>query len=326
MKDPAEAARWLASCGDYLAAAQRCLNDESFINRASLAQLLQLHAWLLRVGTVDAARQAVALWDGQVALGRLQADIIEAQAAAQLALGRGLLRQAAGAATPALTFGKDAAGKPGQKQQKQQKGKASHAKAAGAHPRRAQLPTASVRALQLMLEEQPDRTDLQEMVAEAARTLADAQQGFLTAKQPAGVVEALSLGLAAKPQQDITVAQWQLEGGAGSGGGSRLCDALEAVVQTEQTVLLLKALASTLGEADGTWEHRSRGQQLVCQRCQSLNLDVSLAAAWCKGIVACSMLTADRDTRGCHSVRPPGTWHVSSHMCRLPTVQDARVP
>lgn len=270
MKDPAEAARWLASCGDYLEAAQRCLADEAFINRASLAQLLQLHAWLLRVGTVDAARQAVQLWDGQVALGRLQADIIEAQAAAQLALGRALLRQAAGAATPTITLrgGSDASegqGKQGHGQK--QKGKASYAKAAASTataPKLAQLPTASVRALHLVLAQNPDREDLQDSVSEAARTLADAQQGFLTAKQHAGVVEALSWGLAAKPQEAITVAQWQLEGGAGA-RGSMLCDALEAVGQTQQTVLLLKALASTVSDVKGecvcSSHQQSRGMQ-----------------------------------------------------------------
>jgi hypothetical protein len=256
IKDPAEAARWLASCGDYLEAAQRCLADEAFINRASLAQLLQLHAWLLRVGTVDAARQAVQLWDGQAALGRLQADIIEAQAAAQLALGRALLRQVAGVATPTITLGggSDASGGQGKQGHGQkQKGKASYAKAAASSvnaPKLAQLPTASVRALHLVLAQNPDREDLQDSVSEAARTLADAQQGFLTAKQHAGVVEALSWGLAAKPQEAITVAQWQLEGGAGA-RGSMLCDALEAVGQTQQTVLLLKALASTVSDVKG---------------------------------------------------------------------------
>lgn len=282
MKDPAEAARWLASCGDYLEAAQRCLADEAFINRASLAQLLQLHAWLLRVGTVDAARQAVQLWDGQVALGRLQADIIEAQAAAQLALGRALLRQAAGAATPTINLGGGSDASEGQGKQghgQKQKGKASYAKAAASTataPKLAQLPTASVRALHLVLAQNPDRKDLQDSVAEAARTLADAQQGFLTAKQHAGVVEALSWGLAAKPQEAITVAQWQLQGGAGARGGM-LCDALEAVGQTQQTVLLLKALASTVSDVKGEcvdgfnqrWLHSQTLPELVTcrQRC-----------------------------------------------------------
>lgn len=270
IKDPAEAARWLASCGDYLEAAQRCLADEAFINRASLAQLLQLHAWLLRVGTVDAARQAVQLWDGQVALGRLQADIIEAQAAAQLALGRALLRQVAGVATPTITLGGGSDASEGQGKQghgQKQKGKASYATAAASSvnaPKLAQLPTASVRALHLVLAQNPDREDLQDSVSEAARTLADAQQGFLTAKQHAGVVEALSWGLAAKPQEAITVAQWQLEGGAGA-RGSMLCDALEAVGQTQQTVLLLKALASTVSDVKGecvcSSHQQSRGMQ-----------------------------------------------------------------
>lgn len=259
IKDAAEAARLLASSGDYLAAAERCLADEAFISRATLSQLQQLHAWLLRVGTVDAARQAVSLWDSLVAQGRVQEDIVEAQAAARLALGRALLRQAANAQPPLLTAPKaDAsavAGAQGKQKGQKQKGKANYAKAvAGAAseaartPSRAALPTASIAGVHLSLQQQPERADLAELISEAVRTLSDAQQGFFNSKQPAGVLEALSWGLAAKAPGAITVGQWQL---AGVDGGSRLCDALEVVGHTQQAVALLQALASTVKEVKG---------------------------------------------------------------------------
>jgi hypothetical protein len=253
IKDAAEAARLLASSGDYLAAAQRCLADEAFINRATLSQLQQLHGWLLRVGTVDSARQAVSLWDSLVAQGRVQEDIVEAQAAARLALGRALLRKAADAKPPILTARKADAQRK-QKGQKQ-KGKANYAKAvAGAAsgavriPCRAALPTASIAGIYLLVQQQPERADLAELISEAVRTLSDAQQGFINSKQPAGVLEALSWGLAAKAPGAITVGQWQL---AGVDGGSRLCDALEVVGHTQQAVALLQALASTIKEVKG---------------------------------------------------------------------------
>jgi hypothetical protein len=256
IRDAAEAARLLASSGDYLAAAERCLADEAFINRATLSQLQQLHAWLLRVGKVDAARQAVSLWDSLVAQGRVQEDIVEAQAAARLALGRALLRKAADAQPPILTAPKadasadaDAQGKQkGHRQRGNYKAVAGAASEAVRIPCRAALPIASIAGIHLSVQQQPERADLADLISEAVRTLSDAQQGFINSKQPAGVLEALSWGLAAKAPGAITVGQWQL---AGVDGGSRLCDALEVVGHTQQAVALLQALASTVKEVKG---------------------------------------------------------------------------
>lgn len=256
VKDPAEAARLLASYGDYLAAAERCLADPAFMHRATLAQLMLLHAWLLRVGTADAARQAVELWKSQVLQGRTHSDISEALSAAKLALARCLLRQAAGATPPAVSVkpGQDAAvaaDAPGGKQGRHKHGR-SYAKAAEpaqAAPARepAALPTASIMGLHQLMQEQPDSQELGEMVAEAVRVLGDAQQGFITTNQPAGMLEALSWSLAAKPDVEISVAQWQLKN-ADSWGGSRLCDVLEVVGHTQQAVQLLQALASAISD------------------------------------------------------------------------------
>lgn len=267
MQDDAEAACLLASGGDYLAAAERCLQSKKFLERATLGQLLHLHGWLLRVGTTHAASLAVDLWDEQIAAGRLQPDYIEAQAAARLALGRGLLRQAVGAATPALSVKQQGAagrskadeqqGKHG-RGQKKQKDVGSYARAAAVAaavpntPQPAPLPTASLAGLHqqlLQLQAETDRAEAAQLVHKAVSVLSDAQQGFITANQPAGVLEALSWGLAAKPPEEITVGQWQLAG-AGSSSG-RLCDALEVVGHTQQTVALLQALASTVTVVKG---------------------------------------------------------------------------
>jgi hypothetical protein len=275
MQDDAEAARLLASGGDYLAAAERCLQSKKFLERATLGQLLQLHGWLLRVGTTHAASLAVDLWDEQIAAGRLQTDYIEAQAAARLALGRGLLREAVGAAAPVLSVKQQGAAEQftadGQQQgkhgkgKKKHKGEASYAKAAAkaaaaaAAPRTPQpapLPTASLAGLhQQLLQPQPETgsADAAQLVRRAVSVLSDAQQGFITANQPAGVLEALSWGLAAKPPEEITVGQWQL---SGAGSSSRLCDALEVVGHTQQTVALLQALASTVSSTVVRGERR----------------------------------------------------------------------
>lgn len=269
MQDDAEAARLLASGGDYLAAAERCLQSKKFLERATLGQLLQLHGWLLRVGTTHAASLAVDLWDEQIAAGRLQPDYIEAQAAARLAFGRGLLREAVGAVAPALSVKQQGAtghsradGQQGKRDrsQKKQKGSVSYAKAAAgaaaapSTPQSAPLPTASLAGLhQQLLQQQPetDKAEAAQLVRKAVSVLSDAQQGFITANQPAGVLEALSWGLAAKPPEEITVGQGQLAG-AGSSSG-RLCDTLEVVGHTQQTVALLQALASTVTVVRGKW-------------------------------------------------------------------------
>lgn len=62
----------------------------------------QVHGWLLRVGTIQAARQAVALWEGLQQKGRLTDDIAEGHALAQLHLARLLLRGVVGEQQPSV--------------------------------------------------------------------------------------------------------------------------------------------------------------------------------------------------------------------------------
>jgi len=235
---------------------------------------MQLHAWLLRVGTADAARQAVELWEGQVLQGRTHSDISEALSAAKLALARCLLRQAAGATPPAVSVkpGKDAAAAadtdaPDSKQGRHKHGSKSYAKAAGPAqaapaPQLAALPTASLVGLHQRMQEQPDSQELGEMVSEAVRALGDAQHGFITTNQPAGMLEALSWSLAAKPDVEITVAQWQLKD-ADSWGGSRLCDVLEVVGHTQQAVQLLQALETAISDTKSERECKRRQEAVA---------------------------------------------------------------
>lgn len=106
LKDPAEAARLLAQHGDFLGAAERCLEAPNFLDRATAGQIRQLHGWLLRVGTVEAARKAVQLWETLQQQGRLSDEIAENAAAAQLTLARLLLREVVGAQLPAIELSK----------------------------------------------------------------------------------------------------------------------------------------------------------------------------------------------------------------------------
>lgn len=102
MKDPTEAARLLAAHGDYQAAAERRLNDPTFLERATTSQIQQVHSWLLRIGTSEAARKAVELWENAQQQGRSGPEVAEGIATAQLTLARLLLRQVVGAQLPAL--------------------------------------------------------------------------------------------------------------------------------------------------------------------------------------------------------------------------------
>jgi hypothetical protein len=353
-KDPAEAARILAANGDYLAAAERCMASPNFLDRLTPGQLRQVHTWLLRVGTVEAARKAVELWEKVQQHGRLGEEIGESIAAAQLMLGRLLLREVVGAplqpfdlkqaanaaaAAAAAAAAKEKAEAEREVQRREQKkekkkldkqkakerkkqwaeggtaaaGKAaegdaegsataaaatveaSGAAAAGTAPAsittqgrsyaaaagtaaagsnaqaastsststtsaaqaaaaaataalkaKAPIPTACLAKLPQILQEQPDRQDL---VAEAIRHLSDAQAAFANCQQPAGVLEALSWSLAARPAADITLAQYQVAQQQGAGGEP---DVARVVGQVKEATVLLQALASvTMKETGG---------------------------------------------------------------------------
>eukprot|EP00775_Hariotina_reticulata_P001454 gene1454-1796_t len=102
-RNTTEAARLLAQHGEFQAAAERCLADSSYMERATGPQLKQVHGWLLRVGTTQAARQAVAMWEGLQQQGRLTEDIAEGHALAQLNLARLLLRATVGEESPSVS-------------------------------------------------------------------------------------------------------------------------------------------------------------------------------------------------------------------------------
>jgi len=255
LKDTGKAAQLLARHGDFDAAAQRCLCDPSYINRATFGQLQQLHAWLLRVGTVDTARQAVLLWDSQVAQGRSYEGIAALHAGAQLALARALLRQAVGAAAPSVAGNRvQAAANPAVSSgtpKQQSRSSSAVAEAPGSKARQPPALTAGrLGQLRERLSQQPGAEGVTGLVAEAVGILADAKEAFVNAQEPAGALEALAWALAAMPLQEITVANWQLKE-AGSSSGSRLCDVLDVVCHTQQAVVLLQGISQSVSSIEG---------------------------------------------------------------------------
>jgi hypothetical protein len=354
LKDPSEAARVLAANGDYLAAAERCMAAPNFFERLTPGQLRQVHTWLLRVGTVAAARKAVQLWETVQQHGRLGEEIGEGIAAAQLMLGRLLLREAAGAALQpfdlkqagaAATAAAAAKAKAEEEKkapqneskrekkkrereeakQRQKQGQAgaaaeeaqqgeeaaaraadaavpsaaaavsittegrSYAAAAGAAvdaatpatpaaaaassttsaaqaaaaaataalKSKAAMPTACLAKLPQLLQEQPQ---LQVLVTEAVRHLADAQAAFANCQQQAGVLEALSWSLAARPAAELSIAQYQV---AQQQGGE--ADVVKVVKQVQEATQLLQALASVTPKEKGSGESAASRRSVVAE-------------------------------------------------------------
>lgn len=237
--------------------------DPSYINRATFGQLQQLHSWLLRVSTVDTARQAVLLWDSQVVQGRSYDGSASSHAAAQLALARALLRQAVGVAAPSVAGNRvQAASNPAVssgRPKQQSRSSSAVAEVPGSKARQPPVLTAGrLGQLHERLSQQSGAESITGLVAEAVVALADAKEAFVNAQEPAGTLEALAWALAAKSLEDITVGNWQLKK-AGSSGGSRLCDVLDVVCHTQQAVVLLQGLSHSVSSTEGKgWQIADR--------------------------------------------------------------------